>query len=206
LREGGGRADLILLDVPCSTTAVLGRRPEARYRASQSQLDRLAGIQRQIIADAIPLLSPQGAILYSTCSLEPEENDQQAAWARKWHKCQVSAPLRLEPSGRPGAGGSASYADAAFAVLLGGFGGCSAVGGAKLCHRPRRQRIPFPQRCPFPARRFHATQAMARSVLPSSSARGRNTDRADARRMVIAGDCGPGDAGRRPRRGRWHTP
>jgi 16S rRNA (cytosine967-C5)-methyltransferase len=122
-----GRADLILLDVPCSNTGVLGRRPEARYRASQAQFDRLAAIQRQIIADAIPLLKPGGgrrggAILYSTCSLEPEENEQQAAWARKWHKCEVSEPLRLEPSGEPGASPT-TYTDAAFAVLLTGLGG-----------------------------------------------------------------------------------
>lgn len=120
-----GRADLVLLDVPCTNTGVLGRRPEARYRAGQSQLERLCGIQRQIIADAIPLLAPAsrggGVILYATCSLEPEENERQAAWVRQWHRCSVAPVVSVEPAGLPGEA-AAGYRDGAYAVALGGFG------------------------------------------------------------------------------------
>ncbi|MCE9591928.1 MAG: hypothetical protein K8S99_15570 [Planctomycetes bacterium] len=72
--------DLLLLDVPCSNTGVLGRRPEARYRFGIDTLGALTAIQRRIVERAIPLMKRGGHILYSTCSVEPEENQQQARW------------------------------------------------------------------------------------------------------------------------------
>jgi 16S rRNA (cytosine967-C5)-methyltransferase len=113
-----GRADLILLDVPCSNTGVLPRRPEARYRLTDRTLERMADVQRQIGADAIPLLAARGRILYSTCSLEPEENDQMAAWFTRWHNLRAQARQAIEPTGLPG-GPAAGYRDGSFAVLLG---------------------------------------------------------------------------------------
>ncbi|MBY0311112.1 MAG: hypothetical protein K2W85_03490 [Phycisphaerales bacterium] len=118
-----GKADLILLDVPCSNTGVLARRPEARYRFSAETLKSLVGVQKQIIADALPMLrdfgSPKGGkVLYSTCSLEAEENAQQTAWADKWHKLGVSRVHRRAPSRQPGDSASI-YSDGSFAGLLG---------------------------------------------------------------------------------------
>ncbi len=118
-----GKADLVVLDVPCSNTGVLARRPEARYRADETHLASLVDIQRQIIADAIPLLAPGGRILYATCSLEPEENEQQARWAEKWHKFKAARERRAHPAGAPG-GPATAYHDGAYSVLLeGGRGG-----------------------------------------------------------------------------------
>lgn len=87
-----GRADLILLDVPCSNTGVLARRVEAKYRWGKAQLDRLVGIQRQIVADAIPMLraSPRGQLLYATCSIDEAENRGIADWAIRWHRDRKS--------------------------------------------------------------------------------------------------------------------
>ncbi len=118
-----GKADLTLLDVPCSNTGVLARRPEARYRFSAEGLKSLVGVQKQILADALPLLrdfgSPRcGKVLYSTCSLEAEENTQQTAWADKWHALGVSRQHRRMPSGVPG-DPATSYSDGSFAGLLG---------------------------------------------------------------------------------------
>lgn len=118
-----GKADLILLDVPCSNTGVLARRPEARYRFSEESLKSLVSVQKQIIADALPMLrdfgSPKaGKVLYSTCSLEPEENAQQTAWADKWHKFGVTRVHRRLPSGQPG-DAATIYGDGSFAGLLG---------------------------------------------------------------------------------------
>lgn len=72
--------DLVVLDVPCSNTGVLARRPEARFRFSSRSLESLIEIQRDIVEYAMPLLAPQGHLLYSTCSLEVEENSHQHAW------------------------------------------------------------------------------------------------------------------------------
>jgi 16S rRNA (cytosine967-C5)-methyltransferase len=74
------RPDLIIADVPCSNTAVLARRPEARYRASQKQITSLVQLQREILLRATLLAGPATRLLYSTCSIEREENESQAAW------------------------------------------------------------------------------------------------------------------------------
>lgn len=70
--------DLILLDVPCSNTGVLARRPEARYRYSQQSLGELVKLQREIIEQAREWLAPNGMLLYSTCSIEPPECQKHA--------------------------------------------------------------------------------------------------------------------------------
>jgi 16S rRNA (cytosine967-C5)-methyltransferase len=115
-----GKADLVLLDVPCSNTGVLPRRPEARYRFGPETLKSLVSLQKQIIADTILLLreSPRGKILYSTCSLEPEENHEQAAWTDRWHKTGISREHRQRPEGLPG-DPPTGYCDGSYAALLG---------------------------------------------------------------------------------------
>lgn len=116
-RAEPARADLVLLDVPCSNSGVLARRPEAKYRVATRQHDRLLDTQRQIIADSLRLLSDRGAILYSTCSLQPEENHDQADWARTWHGFNPTRQRLTLPEGLPG-GDPACYRDGGFSVLL----------------------------------------------------------------------------------------
>ena len=122
LREHAGRADLVLLDVPCSNTGVLARRVEARYRFDERRLESLAGAQRQIIADSIPLLArgsrgAGGAVLYSTCSLDDRENEAQARWAARWHDFDVAREERRPPGGGPGEPPE-RYSDGSYAALL----------------------------------------------------------------------------------------
>ncbi len=71
-----GLFDLILCDVPCSGTGTLGRNPEIRHRLEPADLPRQAIRQRQILSAALAHLAPGGNLIYSTCSLEPEENEQ----------------------------------------------------------------------------------------------------------------------------------
>ncbi|MEM9417757.1 MAG: transcription antitermination factor NusB [Planctomycetota bacterium] len=72
--------DLIVLDVPCSNTGVLARRPGARYRATEANLKSLVQLQQEIVTRALGHLAPGGRLLYCTCSIEAEENQQQAQW------------------------------------------------------------------------------------------------------------------------------
>ena len=81
LPESEGLFDLILCDVPCSGTGTLGRNPEIRHRLQPSDLARQATRQKQILGAALGRLAPGGYLLYSTCSLEPEENEQVVAEA-----------------------------------------------------------------------------------------------------------------------------
>ena len=66
--------DAILLDVPCSNTGVLRRRVDARWRLQKVDLEDLVGIQNKILAEAAKCVKPGGRIVYSTCSIDPEEN------------------------------------------------------------------------------------------------------------------------------------
>jgi 16S rRNA (cytosine967-C5)-methyltransferase len=68
-----GTFDLILADVPCSGTGTLARNPEIRLRLTPADLSRHASRQRKILSAALKALEPGGRLLYSTCSLEPEE-------------------------------------------------------------------------------------------------------------------------------------
>jgi len=68
-----GAFDLILCDVPCSGTGTLAGNPEIRHRLKVEELTRQAERQRAILAGALKRLAPRGRLVYSTCSLEPEE-------------------------------------------------------------------------------------------------------------------------------------
>lgn len=106
-------ADLLLLDVPCSNTGVLARRPGARYRFSQSSLDKLVALQRRILREACAGLRPGAHLLYSTCSLEREENQKQAAWAARSLQLTLVGEGATLPSG-PGE----PYHDASYHALF----------------------------------------------------------------------------------------
>ncbi|MEM9414522.1 MAG: transcription antitermination factor NusB [Planctomycetota bacterium] len=77
-RAGDMQYDLVVLDVPCSNTGVLARRPEARYRHSQLSMGQLVTLQREIIDLAKNWVRPGGHLLYCTCSIERPENRKQA--------------------------------------------------------------------------------------------------------------------------------
>jgi 16S rRNA (cytosine967-C5)-methyltransferase len=74
-RESEGEFDLILCDVPCSGTGTLARNPEIRHRLKPEELERQSARQRAILSAALKRLAKGGRLVYSTCSLEPEENE-----------------------------------------------------------------------------------------------------------------------------------
>lgn len=69
-----GPFDAVLVDVPCSNTGVLGRRPEARWRFHEAELQELIPLQTRLLLNACERVVGGGRVVYSTCSLEPEEN------------------------------------------------------------------------------------------------------------------------------------
>jgi 16S rRNA (cytosine967-C5)-methyltransferase len=71
--------DAALADVPCSGTGTLGRNPEIRHRLKPEDLSRQAERQRAILKATLRAVRPGGRVAYSTCSLEPEENEQVVA-------------------------------------------------------------------------------------------------------------------------------
>ena len=67
--------DLVLCDVPCTGTGTIGRNPEIRFRVNEEEIARQRRRQVEILSRALQGLAPGGRLLYSTCSLEPEENE-----------------------------------------------------------------------------------------------------------------------------------
>ncbi len=79
------KVDSILVDAPCSGTGVLRRRIDARYRRRPEDIMALAVLQREILGEAARLVRPGGRLVYSTCTLEPEENQEQIKWFSENH-------------------------------------------------------------------------------------------------------------------------
>lgn len=71
-----GQADRVLVDAPCSGLGVLRRKPDSRWRKSESQLLELPKLQSAILESAAGCVKPGGVLVYSTCTTEPEENQQ----------------------------------------------------------------------------------------------------------------------------------
>jgi len=79
----GNGFDRVLVDAPCSNTGVLRRRVDLRWRIEEKEIARLAALQGRLLGAAAAFTKPGGVLVYSTCSLEPEENGRVAdAFAR----------------------------------------------------------------------------------------------------------------------------
>ncbi len=73
--EEMGKFDRILLDAPCSNTGVIRRRVDVRWRLRPEDFERMPEVQMGLIKNLARLLKPGGTLVYSTCSMEPEENE-----------------------------------------------------------------------------------------------------------------------------------
>jgi 16S rRNA (cytosine967-C5)-methyltransferase len=76
LQSAIGSVDVVALDAPCTGTGTFRRHPDARWRLKPSDLAVMGATQRALLNAAAGLVKPGGLLVYSTCSLEPEENDQ----------------------------------------------------------------------------------------------------------------------------------
>ncbi len=77
--------DAVILDVPCSNTGVIRRRPDVRWLIRPENLAALVETQRILLKRAAAFVAPDGSLIYSTCSLEQEENARQIEWFLQEH-------------------------------------------------------------------------------------------------------------------------
>lgn len=103
--------DGILLDVPCSNTGVLQRRVDARWRFSRRTLNEVTALQNELLDQATRHLKAGGRLVYSTCSIEPEETTQQV---RAWLQTHTGWRLEEEILRLPGE----QFTDGAYAARL----------------------------------------------------------------------------------------
>lgn len=77
--EPDEKFDAVLLDAPCSSTGTIRRHPDIPYLKSAKDIEALTELQSKLLDNAVRLLKPGGRLVYSTCSLEPEEGEAQIA-------------------------------------------------------------------------------------------------------------------------------
>lgn len=75
-----GKADVLLADVPCSGLGVIGRKQDIKYRVTPDSLRDIVQLQKEIISNVISYIRPGGIMMYSTCTMNPAENEEMAAW------------------------------------------------------------------------------------------------------------------------------
>ncbi len=73
-------ADVVLADVPCSGLGVIGKKRDIKYRITLAELDEVATLQKQILAASVWYVKPGGTLLYSTCTINKQENEDMAEW------------------------------------------------------------------------------------------------------------------------------
>ena len=74
------QADRVLLDVPCTGLGVLAKRADLRWHRTPDELEKVTVLQRELLLAAAKMVRPGGVLLYSTCSIAPEENEEQVTW------------------------------------------------------------------------------------------------------------------------------
>ena len=92
----------ILVDAPCSNTGVLRRRVDLRWRIQAAEIERLRATQLDLLNQAATMLAPGGVLVYSTCSLEPEENTDVV---KAFHAAHTNFKLETERQFAPFADG-----------------------------------------------------------------------------------------------------
>lgn len=97
--EWHGHFDKVLVDAPCSGLGVLRRRADSRWRREKEDLVELPRLQKAIISGAAEMVKPGGILVYSTCSIQPEENQDVVEWFLKrnpgWQVDDFHAHLEL---------------------------------------------------------------------------------------------------------------
>ena len=93
--------DAVLLDAPCSATGTIRRNPDIPYLKSEADITALAAVQARLLKHAPSLLKPGGQLVYATCSLEPEEGEEQIRALLAERSDIILVPIQAEELGIP---------------------------------------------------------------------------------------------------------
>jgi 16S rRNA (cytosine967-C5)-methyltransferase len=94
-----GRADVVLVDAPCSGTGVFRRNPDTSWTLARADVERMVQQQRAILDEHAPLVRPGGRLVYATCSILRDENERAVA-----ELCARQPQLRVVEAGAALAG------------------------------------------------------------------------------------------------------
>lgn len=75
-----GQADIVLVDAPCSGLGIIRKKPDIRYNIHEADIKELVGLQKEILKVVQQYVKPEGILMYSTCTVNPEENQNNVTW------------------------------------------------------------------------------------------------------------------------------
>ncbi len=78
--ESENKADLVIADLPCSGLGIIGRKPDIKYHTTKENLKELSKLQKEILSVVWKYVKPGGRLIYSTCTINKEENTENARW------------------------------------------------------------------------------------------------------------------------------
>ena len=91
---GEGIADRVMLDAPCTSDGTIAKNPELRWRLREKNIPKVVDLQKELLESAWKLLKPGGRVLYSTCSMLREEDEEVVEWFLKRHRDARLVPLK----------------------------------------------------------------------------------------------------------------
>jgi 16S rRNA (cytosine967-C5)-methyltransferase len=75
-----GKADIVIADLPCSGLGIIGKKHDIKYNITEEQMKELAQLQKQILSVVVQYMKPDGIFMYSTCTINPDENQRNVQW------------------------------------------------------------------------------------------------------------------------------
>ena len=86
-----GQADILIADVPCSGLGVIGKKQDIKYRVTPESVQQVIRLQKEIIGNVIKYLKPDGTMMYSTCTMNPAENEEMVEWICSEYNMEVQS-------------------------------------------------------------------------------------------------------------------
>lgn len=97
-----GKADKVLIDAPCSGFGITRKKPEIKYRRTKKDLKELKKMQRQLLTAAAPLVKKDGILVYATCTLNKEENENMVLWFTSHYPYEIVEEKTIIPGKNDG--------------------------------------------------------------------------------------------------------
>jgi len=92
-----GTMDVVIMDVPCSGLGVIGKKQDIKYNVNPEQLIELGNIQKSIVDHSIPYVKKGGKVVYSTCTIRREENEDMCEYISKTHQLKLVEMKQILP-------------------------------------------------------------------------------------------------------------
>ena len=92
------QADVLIADLPCSGLGIIGRKSDIKYNVTQESMESLVMLQREILCNVVKYVKDGGTLMYSTCTLNPEENENQVKWMEESFSLKCEEMYQIFPS------------------------------------------------------------------------------------------------------------